>query len=176
MDRGNGNSRKMNGRRDANINWSLSNFEDRKRPKDQKKVTVCHNPSNGNNNNGVTIRISENALNAHLNHGDRMGACNIDYSDRWSENYVKARENMYNTYEQTWETMSYSEALLRLAAEKLLGIKSSLATQRSTLSPFEIQRREALIFNLQNNMNALDSQIGVTRQRLYSDVNIIIAL
>jgi hypothetical protein len=37
-----------------------------------KKVTVCHKPDS---KNPVTIEISRNALQAHLNHGDREGAC-----------------------------------------------------------------------------------------------------
>ena len=37
-----------------------------------KKVTVCHKPDS---KNPVTIEISINALQAHLNHGDREGAC-----------------------------------------------------------------------------------------------------
>jgi len=171
----NGNSYKLNGKRDLPINWNLYDFANRKHPKKQKKITICHNPT-GNSDYGVTIRISENALKTHLNHGDQIGACSINYSDRWSTSYVKSRENVYNTYEQTWETMSYSEALLRLAAEKLLGIRSNLDQSRSGLSPQEVQRREALIFDLQNNMNSLDSQLGLTRQRLDSDVNIIIQL
>ena len=173
--RGDGNYEKMNGKRDADIDWNVNNRSDRKLPKDHKKVTVCHKPD-GNGANGVNISISENALKAHLNHGDQAGNCNIDYSDRWSTNYVKSRENVYNSYEQSWETMSYSEALLKLAAEKLLGIKTNLSQTRSTLSTQEIQRREALIFELENNRNSLDTQLGVTRQQLNSDVNIIIKL
>ncbi|MBC8053040.1 MAG: hypothetical protein H7Y13_08240 [Sphingobacteriaceae bacterium] len=175
MNHGNGNSHKMNGKRDIDIDWNLNNFANRKHPKDQKKVTICHNPS-GDGNNGVTINVSENALKAHLNHGDNQGTCNINYSDRWSDNYVKSRENVYNTYEQTWERMSYSEALLRLAAQKILGLQTNLTTNRATLTPAEIQRREALILDLQNNSVALNSQVGVTRQRLDNDVNIIIKL
>ncbi len=37
-----------------------------------KKVIVCHKPDS---KNPVTIEISRNALQAHLNHGDREGAC-----------------------------------------------------------------------------------------------------
>jgi len=37
-----------------------------------KKVTVCHKPDS---KNPVTIEISRNALQAHLNHGDREGTC-----------------------------------------------------------------------------------------------------
>ena len=174
--RGNGNSKNKNGNRDADIDWNLGDFKNRKHPKDQKKVTICHNPSSENSNNGVTISVSENALQAHLNHGDQRGTCNINYSDRWSDRYVKSRENVYNRYEQTWETMSYSEALLRLAADKLLGIRSNLDRSRSTLTSDEIERREALIMDLQNNVYSLENQLGQTRQQLDSDVNIIIKL
>jgi hypothetical protein len=38
------------------------------------KVDVCHIPP-GNPDNAHTITISENALDAHLDHGDRVGAC-----------------------------------------------------------------------------------------------------
>ena len=176
MKHGNGNSKSMNGKRDVDVDWNVNDFKNRKNPKDQKKVSVCHNPTDGDSNNGVTINISENALKAHMAHGDKMGNCTIDYGDRWSKDYVKSRENVYNTYEQTWERMSYGEALTRLAAEKLFGIRSNLDRSRTTLQAPEIQRREALILDLQNNLNAMNNQLGLTRQRLDSDVNIIIKL
>ncbi|WP_026899243.1 hypothetical protein [Daejeonella oryzae] len=169
------NSNMMNGKRDMIINWNLDNFADRKHPRNQKKVKVCHNPS-GNGENGVNISISENALQAHLNHGDKMGDCNINYSDRWSSNYVKSRENVYNTYESAWETMSYSEAILSLAMQKLLGIRTNFDRDRSTLSSADIERREMLIMDLQNNVNSLQNQLNSSRQTLDSDVNIIIRL
>jgi len=160
--------------KNASINWDLNNIANRKRPKDQKKVTICHHT--GGDSYPVTISISENALQAHMNHGDQMGNCTVNYSDRWSPNYIQSRENVYNTYEQTWETMSYSEALLRYAAEKLLGVKTNLNTTRTNLTAQEIQRREALILDLQNNVNSLQNQLDLTRQRLDSNVNIIIQL
>lgn len=171
----NGNSKMMNGKRDMDIDWNFGNFAERKHPRNQKKVSVCHNPSN-DRSNGVTINISENALQAHINHGDVIGNCDINYSDRWSSNYVKSRENVYNTYEQAWETMSYSEVLLKVAMEKLLGIQTNLNSTRSTLTSNDIERREAMIYELQNNVNSLENQLGSTRQRLDSDVNILITL
>ncbi|MFD2161368.1 hypothetical protein ACFSJU_03135 [Paradesertivirga mongoliensis] len=173
--RGNGNSRNMNGKRDVDINWNLNDFDNRWNPKNSKKVTICHNPT-GDSNNGVTIRVSENALQAHRNHGDQIGECNINYSDRWSGDYIRSRENVYNTYEQTWERMSYGEALLRLAAAKILGLRTDLDRNRATWSASEIQRRETLIYDLENNSVALDNQLELSRQRLDSDVNIIISL
>lgn len=149
--------------RDENINWGFENYSSRKRPKDFKKVTVCHNT--GDSEYPVTISVSENALKAHLNHGDQAGNCNVNYSDRWPANFIRTRENVYNNYQTTWETMSYSEALLRFAADKLLGIKSTFQAQRPTLSAEEIQRREMLIMELQNNVNSLENQLAVSRQR-----------
>src|SRR5688500_38145 len=41
---------------------------------DDRKVTVCHVPP-GNPANAHNIVISENALPAHLGHGDTLGPC-----------------------------------------------------------------------------------------------------
>lgn len=150
--------------RDESILWGFDNYKNRKRPKEHKKVTVCHNT--GDRNYPVTITVSENALQAHLNHGDQIGNCRANSSNRWPDYFIKTRENVYNRYEDTWEMMSYSESLLRYAADKLLGTKSAFQVQRPTLSTQEIQRREALIFELQNNVNSLENQLSVSRQRM----------
>ncbi|HEY1009081.1 MAG TPA: hypothetical protein VGE58_03155 [Daejeonella sp.] len=172
---GNGKSKRETVRwdRDDNIEWGLEDFSSRKRPKDFKKVTICHNT--GSDNHPVTISVSENAMQAHLNHGDQLGDCGNGYSDLWPVNYLRTRENVYNAYENTWETMSYSEALIRYAAERLLGIRSNFQTQRATLSPEEIQRKEVLIMELQNNINSLENQLRTTQQRT-DGVNINIML
>lgn len=164
-DKGQGKSRRENigWDRDDNIDWGFDNYANRKRPKDHKKVTICHNT--GDSDYPVTITVSENALKAHMNHGDQTGNCANNYSDRWDNNYIRSRENVYNNYENTWETMSYSETLLRFAADKLLGIKSTFQAQRPSLSAQEVQRKEALILELQNNVNSLQNQLAVTRQR-----------
>ncbi|MEJ7693827.1 hypothetical protein [Daejeonella sp.] len=173
--KGNGKSRKENIQwdRDENVNWGFENYSKRKRPGDFKKVTVCHKTGDGDY--PVMINVSENALKAHLNHGDQVGNCTGNYSSRWPADILRTRENVYNNYQNTWETMSYSEALVRFAADKLLGIKSSLQTQRSTLTADQIQRREAAIMDLQNNVNSLENQLAVSRQRT-SGLNININL
>jgi hypothetical protein len=168
----NGKGKQVKFWKDGEVDWNFNNFADRKSPRDQKKVTICHHTGD---EFPVTINVSENAVKAHMNHGDQTGGCNINYSDRWTPDYIRTRENVYNTYEQTWETMSYSEALLRYAAEKLLGVRSNLDRTRVTLNPQEVQRREALILDLQNNVDALQMQLDQTRQRT-DDVNIIIQL
>lgn len=44
---------------------------------EEAKVDVCHIPP-GNPDNAHTITISENAVSAHLDHGDRLGACDSE--------------------------------------------------------------------------------------------------
>ncbi len=176
INRGKGNSKLMNGKRDIDIDWGINNWAERKHPKSQKKVSICHNPSGNDSGNSVNINVSENAVQAHLNHGDIIGNCSNNYSDRWSREYVKSRETVYNTYEQTYETMSYSESLLKYAMEKLLGVKTNLNTSRVNLSAQEVQRREGLILDLQNNVTDLENQLDLTRNKLDSDVNIIVQL
>jgi len=124
LKKGKGNSKLMNGKRDIDIDWGINNWAERKHPKSQKKVSICHNPSGNDSGNSVNINVSENAVQAHLNHGDIIGNCSNNYSDRWSREYIKSRETVYNTYEQTYETMSYSESLLKYAMEKLLGVRT----------------------------------------------------
>lgn len=47
-----------------------------------KKVTICHVPP-GNPENAHTLVVSENAVDAHLAHGDSLGACSADPPDDW---------------------------------------------------------------------------------------------
>jgi hypothetical protein len=53
------------------------------------KADVCHIPP-GNPDNAHTITISENALSAHLDHGDLVGACD-------TEQTVEVRESEYQS-------------------------------------------------------------------------------
>jgi len=43
----------------------------------EKKVSVCHIPPD-NPDNAHTLSISENAVQAHLDHGDELGECSVD--------------------------------------------------------------------------------------------------
>jgi len=176
IQRGVGNSFVLNGKRDIQVNWDFSNFAMRRDPENQKKISICHKPAASGKLNSVNIEISQNALNSHLNHGDQIGDCKVNYSDEWSDNYIKSRQEVYTVYEQTYETITYSEALLKYAVEKLFGIRKSLKTDKLNLSSQEVQRREMLILDLQNNVNSLENQLMQSRQKIDSDVNIIVQM
>ncbi len=54
--------------------WSTEVWAKADKSTNDKKVTICHLPP-GNPNNPQTITINQNALDAHLAHGDYEGAC-----------------------------------------------------------------------------------------------------
>ena len=64
---------------------------------DNEKVTVCHKGKN-------TISISENALSAHLKHGDSVGECDNNNDNETSkkaiENQIKALKNDFKAQEK----------------------------------------------------------------------------
>ena len=45
---------------------------------DDGKVFICHVTGRGTNGKTVTLEVSPNAVQAHLNHGDSLGACDSD--------------------------------------------------------------------------------------------------
>ncbi len=53
---------------------NIALFEDTNHPGPNTKINICHKPGKV----GRTLSISENAVDAHLNHGDTLGACPVD--------------------------------------------------------------------------------------------------
>lgn len=41
----------------------------------QNKVVICHHDQGNSGKDNVTIEVNENAVQAHINHGDDLGAC-----------------------------------------------------------------------------------------------------
>jgi hypothetical protein len=58
------------------IHHSSSDLEKYRIEYENKKIDICHIPP-GNPDAAHTIRISVNALKAHLAHGDNFGACDV---------------------------------------------------------------------------------------------------
>lgn len=137
--------------------WDGTKYYEVKGPKGNKKVTLCHKP-NGSDY-PVTINVSVNALQAHLNHGDYQGECKDWDRSRYSDTYWNTRKDYYNQYVHTTETLSFGEQLLALAIDKLIGSKSQLVNLRPTLTAAEINRREVAIINLQNDTYSLQQTL-----------------
>lgn len=144
--------------------WNDNDIYNAKKPKNNKKVTVCHKP-NGSDN-PVNINVSVNALKAHLNHGDLEGKCNDFDRSRYSDNYWNTRNDYYNQYISTSETMSFGEQLLIAAIGKLTNAKTQLVSQRNTLSASDLERKQLALMNLQNDTYQLQQSLERSNDRV----------
>lgn len=141
-----------------------------KGPKGNKKVSICHKP-NGNDY-PVVINVSENAVKAHLNHGDYLGDCRDYDRSRYSDNYWNSRDIYYNQYAQTTETLSFGEQLLAVAIDRLTNARTQMVPMRSTLQEDELRRKEAAIINLQNDVYNLQNSLAKSNEQVGLQVNL----
>lgn len=151
--------------------WFTGNndYYNNKGPKGNKKVSICHQTGG---NYPVMINVSENAVKAHLNHGDYIGECRDFDRSRYSDNYWNTRNNYYNQYTSTTETLSFGEQILAIAIEKLTGARSNLVPLRSTLQEDELRRKEAAIINLQNDVYNLQNSLARSNEQVGLQVNL----
>lgn len=151
--------------------WFTGNndYYNNKGPKGNKKVSICHQTGG---NYPVMINVSENAVKAHLNHGDYRGECRDFDRSRYSDNYWNTRNNYYNQYTSTTETLSFGEQILAIAIEKLTGARRNLVPLRSTLQEDELRRKEAAIINLQNDVYNLQNSLARSNEQVGLQVNL----
>lgn len=162
----------MNDRVYLGINWFGSDTEiyNAKKPKNNRKVTLCHKPDGSKYPTSITV--SENALKAHLKHGDFEGNCDDFDRSIFSPNYWEVRNSYYNQYYQTTETLSFGEQLLVTALEVLTKRKTQLDADRYRLTPVQIQRREVALIDLQNNVYVLENSLDNGNQRV-ATINLV---
>ena len=98
----------------------IKKFRDRHND-DEKKVLVCHIPP-GNPQNANNIRISENAVQSHLDHGDFLGIC-----DKYGEIRDKKDPKIKITFpEKKQEVEGPTVMITGTASDDLSGIKKVL--------------------------------------------------
>lgn len=147
--------------RNHDYKWNQDNFKDRKKIKNQDKVTICHKFNRGDEQ-AVSIRVSSNAVNAHMKHGDIMGECPAVNNNRYSDVYNRNRTDYYNTIQQGQEQVYYSRSILDYALERLTGSRQELTTmQRNNLPPAEIERKQATVVELEQNVSLLETLLNV---------------
>lgn len=141
-------------------NWNNENFKERKKIRNQDKVTICHKISNGND--GVAINVSENAVKAHLNHGDILGDCPVYNNRQYGDIFYRNRNDYYNTLQTTQEQVYYSQSVLEYALAKLTNGRSQLLLMQNNNAPLaDIQRRQESVVQLEQNVSLLQTLIGV---------------
>jgi hypothetical protein len=142
--------------------WNDDNFKNRKKLKDQEKVTICHKVKN-NNEPGITLRVSSNATKAHMNHGDAMGECTATSNGKFSDIFLRKRTDYYNTLQNSYEQVSYSRSILDYAIQKLNNSRLQLANMQNNNVPrAEFERKQATVTELEQNVSLLETLIGVT--------------
>lgn len=141
--------------------WNDDDFRDRNRYRKQNIVTVCHKV-NRNGEPGVTISVSENAVKAHMNHGDVMGECPTVNNTTFSNRFLKNRQEYFNNLQQTQEEIYYSRSVLDYAMQRLSNGRLQLQQlQNNNASAQEIQRKQQAVVALEQNTTLLQSLIGV---------------
>ncbi len=158
---------RMKGNHDADkytllgYNWNRDNFKERKNFRKQDKLTICHKFSKGSEA-PVSIRVSANAAEAHMKHGDVRGECPPVNDSRYSDRYWRNRNDYYNNVQYNQEQVLYSNSILDYALQRLAGSRSQLAIMQSNNMPLaDIQRKQAVVNNLEQNVSLLEQLIGV---------------
>ena len=142
-------------------NWNDNDFKDRKRYRNQEKVTICHKVKN-NGEPGVAIRVSESALKAHMNHGDVVGDCAAVNNTNFSDGFLRNRRDYYNNLQQTQEEIYYSRSVLDYALLRLANSRSQLQQmQISNMPAADIQRKQQTVTALEQNTTLLQTLVGV---------------
>lgn len=144
-------------------NWDPVSFKDRNKIRNNDKVLVCHKFGRGDEP-PVSINISRNALNAHLNHGDVQGDCPVYKGNRtFSDVFLGKRKDYFNTYYYAQDEVVYSQSILDYAIQRLTGARTKLVTLQTSNAPvYVIEQRQAIVTELEENVSLLETALGIT--------------
>jgi len=158
---GNNNPDRGNNDMKDGYKWDRETFKDRNKYKNQEKVTLCHKFNNGDEP-AVTIRVSSNALKAHMNHGDVMGDCPAVTNNRFSNIFLRNRTDYYNNLQDHYEQVSYSRSILDYALARLTNSRQQLAIMQNNNMPVaDIERKQVVIVELEQNVSLLERLLGI---------------
>ncbi|MEP6514466.1 MAG: hypothetical protein ABJA79_11385 [Parafilimonas sp.] len=142
-------------------NWNRETFKDRQKIKNYDKVTVCHK-FRSNSGPAVTLRVSPNALKAHINHGDIMGNC-PPIKSHYSDIFLRRRNDYYNYLQESQEKVWYSRSILDYSRIRLADSRVQLVMlQNRRMPPADIERKRVTVTALEQNVTLLEALIGVT--------------
>lgn len=142
--------------------WNPETFKNRNKIKNQEKVTLCHK-FNSDREPVVTLRVSANALKAHMNHGDVIGDCPAINDSRYSDFFLRNRTDYYNGLQNSREQVLYSRSILDYALARLANSRLQLANlQNNNMPAADIERKQATVMEMEQNVSLLETLIGVT--------------
>lgn len=145
--------------------WDPVTFKDRKKVRNQEKVTICHKFGRADEPD-VTIRVSSNALKAHMDHGDIMGAC-PPASGRFSDIFGRRRTDYYNILQESQEQVVYSKSILDYARERLEYYRAQQeAMRRANAAAADLERRQVIVVTLEREVSLLETLANATANLL----------
>ncbi len=160
---------KLGSYNDYDYGWNDKSYKNRKDKRNKVKVSLCHKPANGKG--GVSITVSQNALKAHLNHGDYEGNCNNSDNGIFSDIFNRNRTEYYNTVENSREQLFYSQSVLDYAIQKLSSTQYLLETQKQNgLSAAEYSIRQAAVNKLEDRVSLLQTTVNVATALLINSL------
>jgi hypothetical protein len=151
-------------------NWTKENFRDRSQYRNKGKVTICHKFRS--NEEPVTISVSENAMKAHMGHGDVVGNCPAVTNSIFSDIFQRRRAAYYNDLYYGQDQYNYSNSILDYALMRLADSRSQLDYMRVNNYPAaDIDRRQNAVLGLEQNVSLLETVLGVAGQLLVNRLN-----
>jgi hypothetical protein len=144
--------------------WDRETFKDRDKIRKADKVTICHKVDR-ENDPGVTIKVSSNALQAHLKHGDVQGSCPDVKNNVFSNDFLSKRNDYYNVLEENREQVLYSRSILDYARERLTQARLQLnQMQTGNVAPAQVETKRVAVVELEQNVSLLEALLSeVTR-------------
>jgi len=88
--------------------------------KQEQKITICHIPP-GNSANSKTMEVPVSALQAHMDHGDHVGACEGDNASASLANVNAQKEEFINVYSTVKAT--FTENTRQVISRGLLSMR-----------------------------------------------------
>jgi hypothetical protein len=155
----------LNGNGSNWYSWNDQNFKDRKQYRNKDKVTICHKFNS--NEEPVNISVSENALKAHMAHGDVVGNCPAVNNSIFSDIFRKRRADYYNDLYYGQDQYNYSSSILDYALMRLTNSRLQLDQMRANnAAQADIDRRQTAVLGLEQNVSLLETVLGVAGQLL----------
>jgi hypothetical protein len=152
--------------------WDPVSFKERNKIRNNDKVLVCHKFGRGDEP-PVSINISRNALNAHLNHGDVQGDCPAYKGNRtFSDVFLRKRTDYFSTYYYAQDEVVYSQSILDYALQRLTGARTQLVTLKTSNAPiYVIEQRQTMVYELEENVSLLETALGVAATLIVAKLN-----
>ncbi len=101
-----------------------------------------------------------------------MGDCPLVSNSRFSDIFLRKRKDYYNNIQNSDEQVSYSRSILDYALVRLAYSRQQLAaSQNNKIPAADIERKQATVIYLEQNVSLLETLIGVAANLVAKSYN-----